>query len=107
MDIHPTSSQTTITVLKPSLACSLAHHSRSRRLNSLGNAIGLPALDLLARLLDLLENGLVAQAVGGMDLGGLVLEGDGVGFDACWIASVRVVMACWMMGAEGLCCCVG
>ena len=45
-------------------------------------AIGLGALDRLARLLDLLEHGVKGHAVG-VDVRGLGFEVDGVGGEAC------------------------
>lgn len=50
-------------------------------LHALLLAVGRRAVDLLARLADLLEDGLVGQV--GDDLCGLVLEGDLVRVDAC------------------------
>merc|ERR1712000_657794 len=50
-------------------------------LHALLLAVGRRAVDLLARLADLLEDGLVGQV--GDDLCGLVLEGDFVRVDAC------------------------
>jgi hypothetical protein len=51
-------------------------------LNFPGLAISLPRLDLLARLLDLLEDGVVVERLCGDNLGGLGLKGDVVGLDA-------------------------
>jgi hypothetical protein len=48
-----------------------------------GLAVSLAGLDGLARLLDLLEDGLVGKRVGSLDLGGLGLEGDVVGLNTC------------------------
>jgi hypothetical protein len=46
-------------------------------------AVGLARLDLLAGLLDLLEDGLVVERLCGDDFSGLGFEGDVVGLDAC------------------------
>ena len=51
--------------------------------DSLHNTVRLARVDFLARLLDLLQHGLVVEGVFGHDLGGLGLEAHVVGFDAC------------------------
>ena len=53
------------------------------RLDLALQTIGLARLDLLAGLLDLLEDGLVVERLCGDDFGGLGFEGDVVGLDAC------------------------
>jgi hypothetical protein len=52
------------------------------RLDLLLLSVGLARLDLLAGLLDLLQDGIVVERVGGDNLGGLGLEGDVVGLNA-------------------------
>jgi hypothetical protein len=45
-------------------------------------SVGLAGLDLLASLLDLLQDGVVVERLCGDDLGGLGLKGDVVGLNA-------------------------
>lgn len=68
----------------PHLCCCLSSsRDLGRKLNALADAVDLAAVDLLARLLDGLEDGLVVELGLGNDGGLLLLEGDVVGLDAC------------------------
>jgi hypothetical protein len=53
-------------------------------------SVGLARLDLLAGLLDLLQDGLVVERLCGDNLGGLGLEGDVVGLNTwCFVSACR------------------
>lgn len=56
---------------------------RNRQLNAVANAVHLGRVDLLPRLGNLLQHRLEGQVRARRDGGGLVLEADFVGLDAC------------------------
>jgi hypothetical protein len=64
------------------------NHPCLTALNLLHLAIRLPRVNLLARLLDLLEHSRVVERISGDDLSGLRLEGYVIGLDACKSRSV-------------------